>query len=289
MDFSLDPEQVQLRDMLARALADRYDFATRREIVRSPEGWSPAVWRLFAEDIGLFGAFLPAAEGGCGGAVETMLIMTELGRALVVEPVLETVVIGAGLLRRCGGARAKEALGEIVAGTMITAFAWNEPGSGFDPACCATVAARDGAGWRLDGRKTVVVAAAFATHLLVTTRTAAGLSLVLVARHTPGITTTDYATVDGRRASEVTFEAVHVGEDALLGLEGAALPIVELVLDEARAALCAEAIGVLAELQRQTLEHVKQRRQFGAAIGTFQVSQHLASPTCTSRSNGPSR
>ena len=278
MDFSLNDEQAQLRDMFARFLADRYRFDARQKILRTPDGWSPDIWKAFAEELGILGAALPEDVGGFGGGpVDTMLIMEELGRALVVEPYLETIVIGAGLLRRSGGQVAMDTIGKIIAGEIITAFAWSEPGSRFAPSQCATTAARDGEGWRLDGRKAVVIAAPIATHLIVTARIPGGnegLSLFLVARDAPGVTTTDYATVDGRRASEIVFEATPVGAEALLGTEGGALPVVECVLDEARAALCAEALGVLAELQRQTLDYVKQRKQFGVAIGQFQVLQH---------------
>ena len=125
-----------------------------------------------------------------------------------------------------------------------------------------------------------MIGAPLATHLIVTARTSGnpgdrdGLSLFLVAKNAAGMSSTDYVTVDGRRAAEITFDDLAIGEDALLGAPGAALPIVEATLDEARAALCAEALGVLAELQRQTLEYVKQRKQFGVAIGNFQVLQH---------------
>lgn len=281
MDFTLNDEQRQLRETLARFLAARYDFDARQKILRSEEGWSPAVWKALAEELGILGAALPEEVGGFGGGpVDTMLIMEELGRALLVEPYLETVVIGAGLLRHACGAAAAERIGAIIEGTMITAFAWSEPKSRSDPALCATTATRDGDSWRLDGRKAVVVAAPYATHLVVTARTAGepgsreGLSLFLVESGTPGLSTTDYTTVDGRRAAEVALEGVRVGADALLGEEGHALPIVEGVLDEARAALCAEALGVLSELQRRTLDFVKERKQFGIAIGQFQVLQH---------------
>lgn len=281
MDFTLNDEQRQLRETLARFLAARYGFDARQKILRSEEGWSPAVWKALAEELGILGAALPEEVGGFGGgAVDTMLIMEELGRALLVEPYLETVVMGAGLLRHAGGDAAAERIGAIIEGTMIVAFAWSEPKSRFDPALCASTATRDGDGWRLDGRKAVVVAAPFATHLVVTARTSGepgarvGLSLFLVERGAAGLSTTDYTTVDGRRAAEVALEGVRVGADALLGVEGQALPIVERVLDEARAALCAEALGVLSELQRRTLEFVKERKQFGIAIGQFQVLQH---------------
>ena len=281
MHFDLNDEQRQLRDTLARFLAARYDFDSRQKILRSEPGWSPAIWKALAVDLGILGAALPEEVGGFGGGpVDTMLIMEELGRALVVEPYLETVVIGAGLLRRAGGETAAAQIGEIIEGKMIIAFAWSEPDSRFDPALCALTATRDGDGWRVEGRKAVVVAAPFATHLIVTARTSGepgsreGLSLFLVERDAAGLSTTDYTTVDGRRASEIAFEGVRVGADALLAAEGEALPVVEQVLDEARAALCAEALGVLAELQRRTLEFVKERKQFGVAIGQFQVLQH---------------
>ena len=281
MDFSLNDEQRQLRETLARFLASRYDFDTRQKILRSEAGWSPTVWKALAEDLGILGAALPEELGGFGGGpVDTMLIMEELGRALVVEPYLETVVVGAGLLRHAGGEATAARIGAVVDGTMITAFAWSEPNSRFDLAACATTATRDGEGWRLEGRKAVVVAAPFATHLIVTARTSGepgsreGLSLFLVERGAGGLSATDYTTVDGRRASELVLDGVRVGTDALLGAEGRALPIVEQVLDEARAALCAEALGVLSELHRRTLDFVKERKQFGVAIGQFQVLQH---------------
>lgn len=281
MDFTFSDEQNQLRDTLARFLRDRYGFEQRQKILRSEEGWSPTVWKSFAEDLGILGAALPEEVGGFGGGpVDTMIIMEEMGRALCVEPFLETVVIGAGLLRRAGGEAATTAIEGIISGRVVTAFAWDEAGSRFDPALCATRAERSGAGWRIDGTKAVVVAAPMATHLLVTARTAGqpgdrdGLSLFLVDKSQAGITTTDYPTVDGRRASEISFEGLTLDDGALLGEAGQALPLVEATLDDARAALCAEALGVLAEMQRQTLDYVKQRKQFGVPIGNFQVLQH---------------
>jgi alkylation response protein AidB-like acyl-CoA dehydrogenase len=215
-----------------------------------------------------------------GGPVDTLVVMQELGKALVVEPFLETVVIAGGLLKRAGGEMAKAAVGEIISGELIATLAWGEPTSRFEAADVSTVARRDGAGWRLDGRKAVVVAAPWASKLLVTARTsgarreANGVSLFLVDKASAGITTHDYPTVDGRRASEIELDGVRVGAEALLGEEGGALPHIEAVFDEARAALCAEALGVLSELVRQTVDYAKQRRQFGRPIAEFQVLQH---------------
>jgi alkylation response protein AidB-like acyl-CoA dehydrogenase len=281
MDFNLNDEQRQLRETVARFLANRYSFAAREKILRSKEGWSPDIWKAFTDELGILGAALPEEHGGFGGgAVETMILMEELGRSLAVEPYLETVVIAAGLLKRVGGALAADLVAKIIAGQTIMAFAWSEPTGRFDPGDVATRATRHGAQWRIAGRKAVVVAAPFATHLLLTARTAgetrdaAGVSLFVVAKHAAGVATRDFPTVDGRRASEIAFDDVVVDAEALLGPEGGTLPLVELVLDEARAALCAEALGVMSELQRRTLEYVKQRRQFGQPIGSFQVLQH---------------
>ena len=281
MDFSLNDEQRQLRDTLARFLASRYTFDARQKMLKSEAGWRPEIWKALAEELGILGAALPEEVGGFGGGpVDTMIIMEELGRALVVEPYLETVVIGAGLLKRIDRDVARDAIEAIIGGTMITAFAWSEPKARFDPADVSTEAVRAGDGWTLAGHKAVVIAAPYATHLIVTARTSGersardGISLYLVPKDTPGVAMRDYPTVDGRRAAEVAFDDVKLGADALLGPEGGALPLVELVLDEARAALCAEALGVMSELQRQTMDYVKQRKQFGVAIGAFQVLQH---------------
>ena len=281
MDFTYSDEQRQLRETLARFLGDRYGFDARQKMLKSGKGWRPEIWKALAEDLGILGVSLPEEVGGFGGGpVDAMIVMEEMGRALVVEPYLETIVIGAGLLKHVGGDVATGAIEKIIAGEMITAFAWSEPKTRFDAADVATTAKRDDDGWRVDGRKAVVIAAPLATHLLVTARTSGaqrdhhGISLFLLDAKAQGIITRDYPTVDGKMAAEIVFDNVLIGADALLGEEGKALPLVEQVLDEARAALCAEALGVMRELQRQTIDYVQQRKQFGLPIGKFQVLQH---------------
>ena len=141
-------------------------------------------------------------------------------------------------------------------------------------------ARKDGAGWVLNGQKAVVIGAPWADHLIVTARTggsqreAAGVSVLLVPKSTPGVTARDYPTVDGSRASEVLFENVSLPADALIGAEGAGLALVETVVDEATVAVCGEALGVLRRLHEGTLDYTKQRKQFGQPIGQFQVLQH---------------
>ena len=281
MDFSFTDEQRQLRETLARFLSQRYGFETRQKVLRSETGWRPEIWKALAEELGILGVALPEEVGGFGGGpVDNMIVMEELGRALVVEPYLETIVIGAGLLSRAGGEAANALIESIIGGETITAFAWSEPGTRTDAADVSTSARKDGTGWKLSGRKAVVVGAPWATHLLVTARTAGaqrdkdGVSLFLVDPKASGVVLREYKTVDGRRAAEIAFDDVTLGTEALLGNEGGALPHIEAVLDEARAAICAEALGVMSELQRQTVDYVGQRKQFGVPIGKFQVLQH---------------
>jgi alkylation response protein AidB-like acyl-CoA dehydrogenase len=281
MDFSFTEEQGLLRDSVAAYLADHYDFDKRRAAIKSPTGWRPEVWKAFAQDLGILGAAFPEDMGGLGGGpIETLVVMEEFGRALVVEPYLSTVVIGGGFLRRAGTDHATALIEQIIAGDAVIAFAWAESQGRYNLANLKTTARADGEGWVIDGHKAVVVAAPWASHLVVTARTggaqaeAEGVSLFLVEKSTPGVVTRDYPTVDGRRASEVTFETVRVGPEALIGEAGAALPLVEQVVDEALAAQCAEACGVLKKLHEGTLEYTKQRKQFGQPIAAFQVLQH---------------
>jgi alkylation response protein AidB-like acyl-CoA dehydrogenase len=278
MDFSFSDEQSMLRDTLARFLADRYDFDTRRRIVASEAGWRPDYWKAFAEELGILGAAFSEDHGGLGGgAVETMIVMEELGKGLVVEPYLGTVVLGGGLLKHAGGALAEELIPQIIEGALVGAFAYAEPTGRYDLADLSTTAKRNGDGWTLDGRKAVVVGAPWATHLFVTARTAGGrrdregVSVFLVEKAASGVATRDYPTVDGRRASEIAFDGTPA---RLIGEADAGLPLVEQVVDEAIAAVCAEAVGCMRRLHAGTLDYARQRKQFGRAIADFQVLQH---------------
>jgi alkylation response protein AidB-like acyl-CoA dehydrogenase len=281
LDFSFTEEQSMLRDTVASYLADHYAFDQRRAILAKEPGWSPAVWKAFAEELGILGAPFSEELGGLGGGpVENMIVMQEMGRALVVEPYLGTVVIAGGFLKHSGHANAEALIAGIVAGEAIFAFAYAEPQGRYNLADLKTTAAKDGAGYVLNGAKAVVIGAPYATHLIVTARTgggqrdAQGVSVFVVEKSAAGVTTRDYPTVDGFRASEVVFENVKLSADALVGPEGHALPLVEKVVDEAISATCAEACGVLAKLHEGTLDYTRQRKQFGQPISSFQVLQH---------------
>ena len=275
MDFNFTEEQTMLRDMLSRYLAGTYTFDARQKVVHGGKGWNPAVWQAFAEELGVLGAPFAEAHGGLGGgAIENMVVMEEMGRAIVLEPYLSTVVIGGGALKHVGGAIADAVIPGIIAGTTRIAFAAYEPQGRFYLNDLTTTLK----GGLLNGQKAVVEGAAHATHLLVTARTggaqrdAGGVALLLIPADAKGITRRDYLTVHGASASEVYFENVAVGAEHVLREE--ALPLIEAVVDEATAALCAEACGVLKVLHATTLDYAKQRKQFGKAIGDFQVIQH---------------
>lgn len=281
MDFSFTDEQSMLRDTVASYLADHYSFDQRRAALGKEPGWSPQIWKAFAEELGILGAPFSEELGGLGGGpIENMIVMEEFGKALVVEPYLGTVVIGGGFLKHSGHPNAEVLIGQIIAGEAIFAFAYAEPQGRYNLADLKTTAKKDGAGYVLNGHKAVVIGAPYATHLIVTARTgggqrdAQGVSVFIVEKGAAGVSTRDYPTVDGFRASEVMLENVKVGADALVGPEGAALPLVEKVVDEAIAATCAEACGVLSKLHEGTLEYTKQRKQFGQPISAFQVLQH---------------
>lgn len=281
MDFNFTEEQSMLRDTVASYLQDNYDFEARRKITASEGGWSKDVWSAFANELGILGAPFSEDHGGLGGgAIENMIVMEEFGKALVVEPYLGTVVIGGGFMKHSGYAGAADVIGGIIGGETVIAFAYAEPQGRYTWSDLKTTAKKEGGGYVINGHKAVVVGAPWATHLIVTARTggaqrdASGVSVFLVPKNAKGVTTRDYPTVDGQRASEVYFENVSVGADALIGNEGAGLPLVDKVIDEATAAVCAEAVGAMRKLHEGTLDYARQRKQFGVAIASFQVLQH---------------
>lgn len=283
MDFDLDDGQRLLKESVDRLLADHYGFERRESHRASPEGWSRDVWARLA-GTGILGLPFEERHGGfAGGPVETMIVMESFGRALVLEPFLATVIVGGGFLRHGASARQQAALiPEIAAGRLTLAFAHGERQSRYDLADVATTARRDGQDWVIDGDKSVVLHGDGAGKLIVTARVAGsqrdrgGVGVFLVDAAAPGVSRRGYPTQDGLRAAEIAFSNVRVEADAVIGAPGDAMPLVERVVDEATAALCAEAVGAMAALHDLTVEYLKTRRQFGVAIGGFQALQHRA-------------
>jgi alkylation response protein AidB-like acyl-CoA dehydrogenase len=277
MDFKLSKEQELLRDGLAKFLSTRYGLEKSRAAAKTGAGWQPDVWAGFANELGILGAALPEEVGGIGGGpVEIMIIAEALGYALVVEPYVDTVVVAGGLLRRAGGEPAGTLLERIVDGTAVVVLAATEAASGDNWMEVATTAERDGDGWVLRGAKVVAASAPLATHLLVTARTAAGISLFAVelGSATTGLEAHHYRTIDDRRASDLVFDGLRVPAEALLGDEGDAWPSLAQARDEGATAICAEAVGCMRKVVADTVDYAKQRHQFGQPIGAFQALQH---------------
>jgi len=281
VDFSFTEEQTLLRNMVQSFVQDNYDFDARMKIVRSDEGMSREIWQQFAE-LGLLAAPFSEDLGGLdGGPIETMVIMEELGRGLVVEPYLPTVVLCGGTLSRHGSAAQQQGhLPGLIAGEDIWALAYSESQSRFNLADVRTSAKADGDGYVLNGAKAVVMGAPWANKLIVSARLSGdqfdrdGLGLFIVDKAAAGVSTQDYQTVDGSRASEITLENVAVSADALIGEAGNGFAVLEEAIDFGIGAVCAEAIGHMKMLNDATVEYCKTRKQFGVPIGSFQVLQH---------------
>jgi alkylation response protein AidB-like acyl-CoA dehydrogenase len=281
MDIQLTEEQELLRSSIQRFLREQYDFDERRRIVATDEGWSRRHWKSLAE-LGLCAAPFQESSGGLGGgSLATMIVMQEFGRNLVVEPYFETVVLAGGLIEDVGSPEQREAfLPKIMEGEAIWAVAWAEGRSRYDFHNVSTTARREGDKFILSGTKAAVVAAPWADKLIISARTSGerrdplGVSLFVVDRHSPNLHLQGFKTIDGRRAAELTLMNVEVPATHLLGLEGSAVTALESCRDRAIAALCAEAVGAMSVLNSATLEYTKTRKQFGVALGTFQVLQH---------------
>src|ERR1700761_8105786 len=283
MDFDLTEEQRLLKDSVDGLLTDAYDFDARKKYMAEKGGWSKTLWGKLAEQ-GLLGLPFAEDDGGFGaGGGETMIVMEALGKALVLEPYLATVVLGGGFLRHGGSAEQKAAyIPAIIDGGKTFAFAQLEKNSRYDLADISTTAKKKGTGWVIDGEKFVVLNGENADTLIVTARTKgarhdkSGIGAFLVPANAKGVVKKSYPTQDGLHAADITFTAVEVGADAVIGDAENGLPLIERVVDEARAALCAEAVGLMDESLKTTVEYIKTRKQFGVAIGTFQSLQHRA-------------
>lgn len=276
MQYHLSEEQGQIRDVITAYLRDRYGHDARLKIVASPERWSPEVWNDFAHELGILGLGLPEATGGLGGgAVDHMLVMDALGAALVVEPYLETCVLGAAVLMRAEGDVARDLLSGIAAGEVRLAIADLEGGR-TSPTVPSTVAERVVDGWSLRGTKSRVTGLPGATHILVTAHTGeeGDVALFLIAADHPAVEFVAGPTIDGRITSEVSFESAQLSAASCLVGSARGAEVFAEAVDRATAALCGEAVGIMRRLIADTLAYLEQRRQFGAFLAEFQVLQH---------------
>jgi alkylation response protein AidB-like acyl-CoA dehydrogenase len=281
MDFSLTEIQSMLADSVEKFISNDYDFETRQKYASSEAGYSEEVWQTFA-DLGWTAVSLSEDDGGFdGGPVETMILMQQFGRGLVVEPYLANIILAAGVLRRSATELQKTKwLHPVVSGELQAALAFVEPQSRYDIANIKTTAKADGDDWVLNGVKGVVLNGGNAGLLIIPARTAGdstspdGITLFAVGRMSDGVSVNAYPTVDGLQAAEISLDNVKVGGDAVLGEVGNAYATLEATIDEATLAICAEAVGIMQSLTDKTVEYSRNRIQFGVPIGSFQALQH---------------
>jgi len=269
MDFELNEDQSMLQDSLQKFIQKDYTFEKRREILHTANGYSAAVWAQLAEQ-GVLGIGLPEEHGGFGGEVEIMVAMEQIGRGLVLEPFMSTVVLGGGLLRDCGSAALQaEILPKIIAGECRIALAHHEDGARYALDHVNVVAANN----KLTGKKTIVLDGAVADLFIVSARDATSkkISLFVVDATAAGVKRVSYRTHDGRSAADIELTNA---SGQLLGAAGEGLAALQAAVDQANAALCAEAVGAIDAINQATVEYTKNRKQFGVPIGKFQALQH---------------
>ena len=281
MDFTFNEEQSLIQDQVDQFVQKEYDWETRQSLSNSELGFGEDNWKKFAE-LGWLGISVSEDSGGFGGsAIESMLIMEAFGKGLVVEPFLETVIMAGGLIDDYGSNQQKSSFLEpAIAGEMHLALAYAEPQSRFNLSDVVTEAKADGDNFIINGYKSVVMNGPSADQIIVSARTSGtqldenGISLFIVDANAPGLDKTNYKTVDGRRASDLTFENVSVSKENLIGDQDKGFEILDSAIDKAILAISAEAVGAMEVLYKTTVEYTKTREQFGTAIGKFQVLQH---------------
>jgi pimeloyl-CoA dehydrogenase small subunit len=281
MDFDLNESQALLQDSIRKALTAKYGFENRKAYMASETGWSREMWAQYAE-LGLLGLPFAETDGGFGGGPEeTMLVAEQMGRHITLEPWFSTVVLGGGFLRHGASAALRgELVPSVASGEALISMAQQERQSRFDLFDVATTAKKDGSGWVISGRKGMVVHGDTANWFVVSARVSGGrrdkggIGLFLVSAQEKGVDVRGFRQVDGSRAAEVDF--TNTRAHAVLGEPEGGLPILDRVVDEAIAALAAEAVGAMDVAHAMTLDYMKTRQQFGRPIGSFQALQHRA-------------
>ena len=281
MDFTFNEEQTMIQDQVEQFIQKEYDWETRQELSNSDLGFGTHNWKTFAE-LGWLGIAVSEKNGGFGGSsIETMLIMEEFGKGLVVEPFLETIVMSAGILDKHGTDEQKnEIISSVINGEMHLALAYAEPQSRFNLSDVVTEAKVDGENFVINGFKSVVMNGPSANKIIISARTSGtqlenkGISLFLVDSDIEGLTKSDYKTVDGRKASDINLENVIVSKNCLIGSLNEGFDILDEAIDRSILAISAEAVGAMEILYKTTVEYTKTREQFGTPIGKFQVLQH---------------
>ena len=283
MNFDLTEERQMLQDSLRRFLQDNQEAlraSTRLGNAENPLGFDARIWTKLAE-LGVIGALFSEEEGGFAGAgFDLTTVFEELGRAGAVEPLLDTAILGGGLIAALGNDAQKELVERVIGGEVHLALAHGEPNSRYDLAQVETTAKAEGDDIILTGRKAVVINAEAADYLIVSARESGatgdeeGISLFLVPRDSAGLTLRGYALLAGGRAAEVDLEGLRLSADARLGGPGTAYAALKRATNRAEVALAAETLGAMEAATEMTREYLLTRQQFGRPIGSFQALQH---------------
>ncbi len=279
---SLSTEERQLlHDSLNAFLAENYGFERWKKLARGPEmdGFGRAEWARYAE-LGWLGVALPEQAGGTGGGMtELGIVMAGAGRHLLLEPLLGTIVLGAGAIELAGSpAQRDRLLPQIAAGRHLMAFCHAEPGAGYARDWVRAVARPDGGGFVIEGEKGFALGAHAADTLVVSARIGSEqgpVGLFLVPRAADGVRLNVAPALDGRLGATVSLGGARVAADARLGNDGTdMLGVIDRLIDRGAIAVCAEACGAMAAVTQATVDYLKTRQQFGQPLSKFQVLQH---------------
>jgi alkylation response protein AidB-like acyl-CoA dehydrogenase len=281
VNFELSEEQQLLQDSVARFVTDNYELEKRAKLVAGKSGFSEEYWASMAE-LGWFSLPFDAADGGFGGnQIDTMVVMEQIGKGLVLEPFFASIVLGGGVLRRAATQDQKaDLLPGVIDGSRQLTLAYAEQQARFDLHDVTTTARADGDGFIINGSKSMVANAETATQIIVSARTSGGqidqngISLFLIDADAEGVKRDNFPTVDGLRASEVTLKDVRVSAANLLGDLDAGFSILNAAANDAILALSAEAIGAMEVLYKDTVDYTQEREQFDHPLSDFQVLQH---------------
>ncbi|WP_223446191.1 acyl-CoA dehydrogenase family protein [Pseudomonas sp. BF-R-19] len=278
MDFNLSEEQQQLRDGVARFVREQHAFETRRKLLQTEQGFSQDNWQRYA-DLGWLSLGLPEDVGGLGlSFVDVTILMQELGRGLVQEPIVSTTVLGARIIDQSGNGSARaDLLPQIADGSLKIAFAHAERSNRYSLSHVETTQATiHSEGYRISGSKLMAIDAPSADVLIVSARMPdnENLGLFLVERNAPGLSLDNYALIDGSRAADLNFDQVQLQKNALLLFGAKALEVMEDAIDRATLAQVAETLGAMEAAMQITAEYIKTRKQFGQPLGKFQSLQH---------------
>ena len=271
MDLSFTSEQEILQDSAVKFAQKAYGFDQYGKSVAAPGQCDPAIWKQVAE-FGWLALAVPESVGGIGGsALDIALVAEALGAGLVVEPFITGAVLPAAVLAASPTlARHEALLGSLAAGDVQLAVAYTERGARFDPAGCATRAEPRAGGFVLRGEKLCAFNAPNASQLIVSARNGEAVDLFLVPREIAGLSLRAYPVLGGGVAADLTLDGVELGADARIG----GIEALEAGLDRATAVACAQALGGMKALFERTSAYLRTRKQFGVAIGSFQVLQH---------------